>query len=548
MADLFLVPYVRTMWRLLAQRLGPGGRMCIFGAGAHTRWLLDVTSDLPSPPIEYIVDDDPKIEAICGHPVRPADGIDPASIDLVLISSDRWESRLADRAKSIWGDRVEIVRLYEGLAEGPYDKHDDRMEALTRLRSRVTLAPSVERQVVIVADQPRSREAKLGHALREAGYCAVLLCRRRPTFDATRYFDAVHSFDSTWEALRIACDYSPVAYHVMVNSDYRVAETFIRHRPGPVVVDSYDVIAGMYTAEFMNARPAYADEIERERYCLESAGGVSCRSHECDYLQREMGYVLPPTVHHADGCWNHLSNDRGFDADGIHVVYAGKAVPERAGGDPFAAEGHKKWLAEALARQQIHFHLYPDFDSSGTGFEDHFRDYRELERRSPYFHLHRPVAPDDLIGELARFDLGIFVYNTIAAPSWAPFPLTPAKLKHCTSNKFFDYVDAALPIIHNTAPDSLLAGLVDAHGAGVSVRDVPVEAWGDTIRSLDLERLRAGAVAARSAYDVRRGAQSLIAFYERVRKNYECSLSAVADAGQEADHADSRSDHRPALV
>ena len=59
MADLFLVPYVRAVWRMLGHRLGSSGRMCIFGAGAHTSWLLSVTDDLPRPPIECIVDDHP---------------------------------------------------------------------------------------------------------------------------------------------------------------------------------------------------------------------------------------------------------------------------------------------------------------------------------------------------------------------------------------------------------------------------------------------------------------------------------------------------------
>ena len=548
MADLFLTPYVRTMWRLLAERLGADGRLAVFGAGAHTRWLLSITSDLPRAHVRCVVDDDPKTATLYGYPVRTADEVDSATVDIVLISSDRWESRLADRARQVWGDCVEIVRLYAGLPEGPYDKRDHRAEALDRLASMSPGRRATPRAIVMIAERPRSREVKTAFALREAGWRITLLHRRDPTFDAARYFDEVRRFGTDWEALRIACDQTAVAFQVMVNSDYRLAELFLRHRPGPVVVDSYDLMAGMYTDAFFRARPAYADELARERHCLESADGLVCRSGECGFLQRERGYVPAPSVDVADGCWNLAERTAPQRGDDIHVVYVGKLVPESESADPFAAEGHKLWLAEALARQEIHLHLFPDFDSSAGAFEDRFAAYREIERRTPFVHFHAPVAPDRLIAALREFDMGIFVYNNAVAPAGDSFPLTNAKLRHCASNKFYDYLDAGLPILHNAASDSALHRLVAAHGAGVSVLDVPVERWGGVIRSSDRKRLRDGAAAAREAYDVRRSAATLTMFYERVRRDYDADRIGASADSLDWDHANRRRDHRPALV
>ncbi|MCH7885252.1 MAG: hypothetical protein IIC01_08385, partial [Planctomycetes bacterium] len=274
MADTFLVPYVRAVWRMLRYRLGPTGRVCLFGAGAHTRWLVSVISDLPGPTVVCILDDQPKTNSIAGFPVRQADSIDIDTVELVLVSSDRWEEELYARCKQLWGDRVEILRLYEGLPRGPYDKTDDRNEALRRIESPSPHRAVTERQIVIVSDQPRARESKLGYALKHAGWQPILLCGRRPTFDATRDFDEVFHYSNRWEALRLACDYSPVAYHVMVNSVYDTAELFVRHRPGVVIIDSYDLIAGMYTPEYLAAHPALADELNRERTCTEKADGI----------------------------------------------------------------------------------------------------------------------------------------------------------------------------------------------------------------------------------------------------------------------------------
>ncbi|MBU0717430.1 MAG: hypothetical protein KJ749_04205, partial [Planctomycetes bacterium] len=261
MADLFLVPYVRAVWQMLEHRLGTAGRMGIYGAGTHTRWLLGVTDDLPRLPIECVIDDGAEQKMLGGLAVCRPNEVDIEAIDLILISSDQWEERLVDRAREHWGDRVELVRLYEGLPAGPYDKSDDRAEVLRRLRWSSADQSIPANEVVIVSDRPGPREAKIGYGLRHAGWRTVLLHRDGPRFDTRRGFDETHAYSHAWEALRLACAYRPAAYQVMVNTDYRTAELFVQHQPGVVVVDSYDLVAGMYTDEYLAACPAFAAQI-----------------------------------------------------------------------------------------------------------------------------------------------------------------------------------------------------------------------------------------------------------------------------------------------
>ena len=564
MADVFLIPYVRAVWQMLAHRLGPGGRLCIYGGGKHTRWLLSVTKDLPCLPIECIIDDQPASDGIGDVPVRPPGAVDIEAIDVILVSTDRWEDQLVARIRELWGDRVDVVRLYENLPPGPYDKTDDRSEATARVQARAAsngwgrTSDSIDAQdadtVVIVTDQPRSREAKLACALRDAGARPVLLHHRSPTFDTTTHFEQARSFRNEWEALRIACDHAPVAYHVMVNTDYRLAERFLRQKPGVVVVDSYDLVNGMYTDAFFAARPAYAAEIDRERFCLEHADGLVCRSLEIDAIKKQFGYACPSCLMVSDGCWNQVCDASDHPAGGsLHIAYAGKVVPHKAGCDPFSAEGQRLPLAKTLAGHGIHLHLYPSFEDSAAAFEEAFSEYHDFEQSSAYFHLHRPVPADRMVDELAQHDASILIYNHYAFPGSASLPWSDTKLRLATTNKFFDYIDAGLPLVHNAAAGSWVADTTAKYGVGVNLHGHLPAAWGNRLREQDWSSLRANARRAREACDVRHHAHALIDFYRSLHRDYPTDGAKAASVAsrnnmETHEHADHRSDGRPVIV
>ncbi len=568
MAETFLVPYVRTVWRMLGHRFGDTGRICIYGAGRHTRWLLEAVADVEGPVIDCIVDDGGDgstrggvASTLGGYPVRRPDDVPADSIDLVLISSDRWESRLASRARAVWGDAVEVMRLYEGLPDGPYDKTDARAEALSMLRNRrrgedwipacagmteragmtwhggmqgragmterggmqgragMTL-DAASRQVVFVSDHPRSRELKLATCLARAGWRVVLLHRHDPSFAVDDVFTEAHSYGSAWEALRLACESTPTAYHVFVNSDYRVGELFLKHRPGPIVIDSYDVIQGMYTREYLEDFPEFAAETDRERYCLTRADGLCCRSREVDHVF-DSGQTRP-RLFLPDGCWNAAAAVDRSQRSEIHVGYVGALTPEGSGKASRYVEGRFLSLARCLCRQDVHVHFHVQSELSSAAFQVAYAPYLELADRAATFHFHRPMQLDRLLGCLREYDFGLFVYNSFlrfedvdaADPPRGLLHLTEAKIRCCTSNKFFDYLDAELPIIHNARRGSNLASIVKPYGAGIDVGDLPVERWGERLRRVDRAALREGVRAAREAFDIERRRDALIEFYE----------------------------------
>jgi hypothetical protein len=115
---------VADTWLALgAEGHGRPFHVALFGAGQHTRWLLDYVADLPGPHVSCILDDGAEPgQRIAGVPIIPAYMLISDSVDAVVLSSDAHESELAIRCTELFGDRVRVVHLYDGLPPGPYLK------------------------------------------------------------------------------------------------------------------------------------------------------------------------------------------------------------------------------------------------------------------------------------------------------------------------------------------------------------------------------------------------------------------------------------------
>ena len=168
-------------------------------------------------------------------------------------------------------------------------------ERLRIIRAAMAVArqPRTPRHVVFISDLPRSREVKLAYGLSQAGWQVTLLYKELPTFDATRYFADSQQYQEPWEALKLAACYTPVAYHVFSNWNFNVAATLIRYKPGKIVFDDYDVMAGVVKDDFLHKN--YPGQLELERSCLENADGLCCRGLELQYAKRHLNYN-PPIV------------------------------------------------------------------------------------------------------------------------------------------------------------------------------------------------------------------------------------------------------------
>jgi len=112
---------VRARWENL-RRSHPTA--CLYGAGKHTKWLLEVLSGSIGPEIIAILDDNPPEERIGGIPVIPTDRANELTPSCIILSSDTFQDKMTASLKKHGVDRCPLLDLYWGLPLGPYAKEE----------------------------------------------------------------------------------------------------------------------------------------------------------------------------------------------------------------------------------------------------------------------------------------------------------------------------------------------------------------------------------------------------------------------------------------
>jgi hypothetical protein len=318
-----------------------------------------------------------------------------------------------------------------------------RIRAAVRAARQARARPRTNNQVVFVSDRPRYREAKLAHGLRQRGWDVVLLSQLLPNFDPALYFSRAERYRDSWDALRRASAFSPVAYHVFGNWMYQTPAVLVRYRPGKVVVDPYDVLGGLTRERLLHFYPG---QVGLERYALEQADGICCRSLETQFLKRTMGYrfrgrriFFPDFAVPVDG-----AREPGANVDSIHVVHIGSITLE--GPEPEHKTGHFLKIAESLAREGIHFHLYDGARVPGK-FEDLYRDYLVLGRRTGFVHVHPEVPMDQLVRELRGYTFAVHIAGERLHFGDDDANCPRARHEHYVPSRIFDFLMAGLPVI-----------------------------------------------------------------------------------------------------
>jgi hypothetical protein len=151
----------------------------------------------------------------------------------------------------------------------------------------------------------------------------------------------------------------------------------------------------------------------------------------------------------------------------IRVVHSGGAVPGR----------NLEALIEAVraldSTYTLDLYLVPSRD--GGRYLDKLRTLIGGDSRIT---LHPPVSPEELVPTLNQYDVGVF-----SLP-----PLTPNH-RLMLPNKIFDFVQARLAVVFNSAPET--DRLITEHELGVIAPDASAKAMQETLASLDEQQVRA---------------------------------------------------------
>jgi hypothetical protein len=174
--------------------------------------------------------------------------------------------------------------------------------------------------------------------------------------------------------------------------------------------------------------------------------------------------VRPRTVRNA-GPFRELSPSDMADGR-IRLVHSGGAVPGRN------IEAMIEGVRMLDQRFSLDMYLVPARD--GGKYLDSLRALIGDEKR---IKLHPPVKPAELVDTLNRHDVGIFTLP----------PLTPNH-RLMLPNKIFDYVQARLGIVFNSAPET--NRLILEHEVGAIATDASAQALHDVLAPLTEERVR----------------------------------------------------------
>lgn len=366
-------------------------------------------------------------------------------------------------------------------------------------------------KVIFVSDTPRSREAKIAFGLKQAGINVTLLYKSTPNFIPSRYFSEFYQYRNPQEALNLASKYPDAIFHIFSNWDFNVAASFIYYKTGKVVFDNYDVLGGMIRQDKISNNDS--EKLHYERYCLENAAGLCLRSLEAQYVKRHAGYRFNGKVlFFPDYCWDtkeDVSNQSDTGDAPLHLVYCGNMSIEKIHGtdDPFCFH---LWLGELLARQGIHYHIYPSHNAWSGYFEDAFSDYINMSYKTPFFHIHTPVAPDDLIKELSQYDFGLLILSRQI--DGVEYFYNSNKYKYCIGNKIFDYLDSGLPvIIHNGKFSNFIAS---RYGTGITASEAMLNNIVPVLNKSVKSGIKGKVNDARKAYSIHRNMPRLIKFYQ----------------------------------
>jgi hypothetical protein len=373
-----------------------------------------------------------------------------------------------------------------------------------------------ERLIVLVSERPRSREAKQALALRSKGWGTIILYLHKPNYELSKYFDEAIQYQDPIQALMLAKDFSPVAYHVhsLMSAD-ATALAFMKYKPGKIVYDLNDSVDAMHTEAYINSNPEFQERRSRELHYLQNADGLCCRDlqvqHTCHKhnIKRDKDLLYFPEY-----CMEREVKKQsitGQNKDDIHLAVSGNFGVEKMGEE----DGYLRIL-ELLIKQEVHTHFYPhwfNYNISSVLYDNKYSDYITLARQSPFVHMHHSVPMDNVVNELQRYDCGIHT------PHHWVFPRDTGiynvnGLAVCGSSRVYDFLDAGIPgiMIKNSYTQKLLTrykvGINGTLNFFVNARRMLKGFLGSGVYL----RVR----KAQAAYSIYRHADRLIRFYQKV--------------------------------
>ncbi|MTI08272.1 hypothetical protein E1160_00530 [Rhodospirillaceae bacterium RKSG073] len=378
-----------------------------------------------------------------------------------------------------------------------------------------------ENLVVIVTHRFWARQAKIGASLAHAGLRVIVLCYEDIPQPVPWAEQIIH-YKTDEECLTLATKFNPIVYHVFSHWSFDLVEKFTRYKPGPIVMDNYDVLSGI----IHNDHPVYSRDQKIELKASLAADGHACRSLENKRLQEAYGKLPGLCGFFPDSCWNDpkIEEQQSFlgecQNDEFHIVFQGNVCTDFENSN--LTTNFHPWLAQHFKAQKIHYHLFPANNHKDTESAKLYRYLVEENKDNPYFHLHYTLDMNALTVKLSQYDAGLLIMSK-DVDGKDDGVYTTKKYKYCIGNKIFDFFDAGIPTL--IFPAWFSNRIAVRHGGARVIQRDDLLNIRTFLEGLNWRELKQKAIISRKKYDHRKIGPRLYAFYKKVQHRAYASFS-----------------------
>ncbi len=275
-------------------------------------------------------------------------------------------------------------------------------------------------------------------------FTTILLCHERGFVEKYSNEDINYTilFRNKWHLKRIIRNLpAPYILHGFAPKSkypYIALETSKKYHPASAVITDYQDVFVLYYGHD-STLSWLKDELPYEKLCFQKSDGIIAHSLE-PAVARRMWEVKDKKKRlffplYADNDY-FCSTPKSFTADDIHLVYAGGVMGSHRDKVHYGSVQFH-WLIDYLAKQKIHFHIYP----SPSILKADYIEYEQIAKENPYFHFHLAVSQQDLGKELSKYHYGIMPFFKVNSGQ------SDLKHKYATTLKMFNYVEAGIPIL-----------------------------------------------------------------------------------------------------
>ncbi len=365
-----------------------------------------------------------------------------------------------------------VQEIAEWYIDSTKDHHTEVTSEMMNIEKLVKNRDKKERKIIFVLGALTPRVIKIASALLNRGYELKVIAGPHAAIQAICVnelykLEMQYVVCNTMQELmyQIIIENSK-AVHLFThrgNSHYDKILIKMKSLFPPIVYDEYDIVNKCYID-----MPQII--LDNERYCLEHADAICNRGYEINFLKDECQFGIKSKVLQFHDYCSDKQYKNVFSANSeLSICYVGIVIPKDEYPDFFQVFSE---LAEKCRLNKCHFYIYPN-----TWDEKKQKEYIQLRDRNEYFHFNKPVSFEQLSDVISQYDYGIFpIKKLYLNKGW--IYNTKEKIEYSATNKYFDYLDAGLPII--AANPLKLVDFFEKRGVLIN--------W--TIEDFDFEELR----------------------------------------------------------